>query len=173
MNVPGPANVGGLKTDSMDLVSQARSLRRKMVFWRRTAWLALGMAGIVLIILWQRGQQHRHVCEQSLRAYFREAQRLDLAKHPPELLEEEWRRINPPGGEMISAHHYNLIVRNWHTKPVAGELLPMAVCGESHASIPRACRNVLMYDGQQVKVFWMAHASLNEIIKSAERDDTP
>lgn len=173
MSESNPANVGGFKSDSMDLVSQARSLRRKLVFWRRTAWLALGMAGIVLIILWQRGQQHRHACEQSIRAYFREAQRLDLTKHPPELLEEEWRRITPPGGEMISAHHYNLIVRNWHTTSVAGELLPMVVCGMPHASLPRACRNVLMYDGQQMKVYWMADASLNEIVKSAERDDTP
>ncbi len=173
MSESGPANVGGYKSDSMDLVSQARSLRRKLVFWRRTAWLALGMACIVLIILWQRGQQHRHACEQSLRGYFREAMRRDLARQPREVLEEEWNRIAPPGGEMISAHHYNLIVRNWHTTPVAGELLPMAVCNVPHASIPRACRNVLMYDGQQVKVFWMADASLGEIIKSAERDDTP
>lgn len=173
MSESGPAKVGGLNSDSMDMVSQARSLRRKVVFWRRMAWLALSMAGIVLIILWQRGQQHQHVCEQSMRAYFREALRRDLAKLPRELLEEEWRRLPPPGGEMITAQHYNLIVRNWHTTPIAGEPVPMAVCATPHASIPRACRNVLMYDGQQVKVFWMADASLNEIVKSAERDDTP
>jgi hypothetical protein len=173
MTEPGPPAGGQMPSDSMDLVTEARSLRRRLVFWRRTAWLALGIAGIVLLLMWQRGQQHQRSCRQSLEGHFREAQRRDLKRFPPELLEQEWRQMPPTGGEVLSAHHYNLIVRNWHTTPVPGEPLPMVVCDAPHAAIPFGRRNVLFYDGQTVTVQWLTESAAEPIIQAALRDDHP
>ena len=161
-----PARTGP-KADSIDLVTQTRSLRRKVIFWRRTAWLLLGGLGIIAIILWQRGERHQRTCKLSLEHYYREAANLDLQAQPIGLMEAEWRTMKVPR-EMLSPYHYNLIALNWRTTPPAGEKLPLAVCRESHALIFDHGRHVLFSGGF---VEWCSDDSLAEIVRAAESDD--
>jgi hypothetical protein len=154
-------------SDSIDLVTQTRSLRRKVIFWRRTAWLLFGGLGILAIIFWQRGEQHRRECRQSLAHYYRESQKLKLRTQPVELLEGEWRSMKCPP-EMLSPYHYNLISRNWRTEPAEGEKIPLAVCRESHSLVFIQGRHVLFDDGH---IEWRSESHMGDIVRAAERDD--
>ena len=161
---PGP---GGQTPDSIDLVAQTRSLRRKMIFWRRIAWLLLGGIGIFALILWQRGELHRRACRTALAYYYAEAEKINLGSLPLETIETDWRALKAPP-ELMSPHHYNLIARNWRTQPAAGEKLPLAVCRDAHAVLFWQDRHVL-YSGGGIE--WISESRVHEIVQAALRDD--
>ena len=100
----------------MDLVAQTRSLRRKLVFWRRVAWLLLGGIVMVAAVVWNRGESHRRVCYQALETLDKLARDTKLSEQRPEILEEQWRSFDS-GSTAIPSYHYDLIVHNWQANP--------------------------------------------------------
>jgi hypothetical protein len=156
--------------DSMDLTAQTRSLRRKLVFWRRTAWLLLGGIGIFLAVLLNRGMTHQRECFQSLRHYAELAMKTKLGDQNPEILEQQWQSLEM-GTVRISPIHYDLIVANWISRPKPGESQPLAICRDAHFSLMGTHRHVLYRDESGTRIEWMIDESTQHILQEALRDN--
>jgi uncharacterized membrane protein YedE/YeeE len=111
-----------------DPIAETQALRRKVVFWRRVAWLAFGGAGIVMLVVWTRGETRRRDCFESLRHYADLARTNKLAEQHPEILEQQWQELEQ-AATGIPPEHYDLIVKNWTARPGSGEEPVLAVGG--------------------------------------------
>ena len=158
--------------DTMDLVAQTRSLRRKLTFWRRTVWMILGAGAIFAAILWNRGETHRRACHAAFDYYARLAIKSRLVGQQPEILEQQWQILDP-GETRISAVHYNLIVRNWLAAPKVGESLDLAVCREPHFTLFSQMRHVLRRTDAGINIEWIRDEAAAAIVAEALRDDKP
>ena len=144
--------------DEPDVVAESRSLQRKLIFWRRTAGMLLGMALVVGVVLWQRAEVQRQACAESLTYYAKLAHDTHLEEQPVRLLEAQWQTLNQlPKAEprSTSPRHYSLLVDHWHQTPRAGESLPLAVCNYPHFGLLAKGRHVLYHDSNGFHVEWV------------------
>lgn len=158
-----------LDGDSMDLVAQTRALRRKVTFWRRTAWLVIGGAIVFGAVFYSRGETRRRECRESLDHYARMATRFNLAEQHPDILEQQWDEFEQLAGG-TSPQHYDLIVRNWAKLPKAREQIPLAVCRDRHVTSVAIGRHVLMKTADGHKLVWMAEEDASNIVREARGD---
>jgi hypothetical protein len=158
--------------DTMDLVAQTRSLRRKLTFWRRLAWLVLGAGAIFVAVLWNRGESHRRLCGAALDHYVKLADKSKLAGQRPEILEQQWQ-IMEQASTSNPTTHYNLIVKNWQVTPKPGEVLDLAVCREPHFTLLSQMRHVLRRDVSGPSIEWITDEQAAAIVAEAQRDDKP
>ena len=158
--------------DTMDLVAQTRSLRRKLTFWRRAAWLILGGGAIFAAVVWNRGESHQRVCYAALDHYARLAIKSKLEDQRPEILEQQWQILDQ-GDTRISAIHYNLIVKNWLSTPKPGESLNLAVCREPHVTLLSQMRHLLRRTDAGISIEWISDEAAAPIVAEALRDDKP
>ena len=156
--------------DSVDLLTQTQSLRRKVVFWRRTAGIVLTTAALILIVAWNRGEVRRRECFDALKQLTTTAQRVKLTEQDPGILEDQWRQFATSEGGFTAAH-YNLIVHNWAARLLPGEDLPLAVCRESHLSTFSRGRHVLHKTAGGLKIIWMDEKVANNLALEAQKDD--
>ncbi len=158
--------------DGLDLAAETQALRRKVTFWRRSAWLVLGGAALVGFIAWHRGEIRRRECFAALTHFAEVARDSKLSEQHPEILESFWQSFDPaPNGN--SAMHYDLIVRNWAATPRPGDSLPLAVCRERHLSTTAKGRHVLMKTADGYEIVWKSEDEVGEIVAEARRDNKP
>lgn len=156
------------RDDSIDLAAQARSLRRTIVFWRRLAWLVLGLALIVVVVAWQRTTVRCRECERSLEQYGKAAVGLHLEREPIEMLESHWQQLSKKWAG-FSAVHYELLVQNWLRTPAPGEVIPLAICRDSHVSFLGRGRYVLFREPGKVYVKWLSEDEAKPILERVHR----
>lgn len=157
--------------DSRDLIAQTRALRRKVTFWRRTAWLLLGGAIVFGAVFYSRGETRRRECRESLEHYAKMATRFKLAEQHPDILEQQWDEFEQLAGG-TSPQHYDLIVRNWAKLPKAGEQIPLAVCRDRHVTSVAIGRHVLMNTVEGHELVWTAEEDAVNIVREARGDKT-
>lgn len=157
-------------SDSMDLVSQTRSLRRKVTFWRRAAWMILGAAAVFLIVFWNRGETRRRECRASLQHYLELAHSAKLATQRADLIELHWNQFEPPTVG-LSPMHFDLIVRNWGTLPKAGERIPLAICRDRHITTLSIGRHLLYATEKGLAITWLDEEAAQEYVEDARRDN--
>jgi hypothetical protein len=152
--------------DELHDLAQSRSLRRKLVFWRRTAWLLFGIVVIIGVVFWQRAELHRRACGRTLEYYGRLAQKSQLEKEPARLLQLQWLHLEQ-GRQTYSPAHYALVIDNWNQTPQAGESLNLAICGDPHSTLIGEGRNVLVRDQSGYHVEWLKEESAKSIVATA------
>jgi len=155
---------------SGDLIAETRSLRRRVEFWQRAVWLIVGAVVIVATVIWQRGEIRRRECYQSLESYAEEASRRRLSEQHPTIFEQQWQNLEK-GQAKFSPFHYDLIVENWRINAKPGEVLPLAVCRDSHLLMFMQGRNVLLRDAEAVRVEWRSELAAAEIVAKAAADN--
>ncbi|HVP10351.1 MAG TPA: hypothetical protein VMV94_04090 [Phycisphaerae bacterium] len=157
--------------DEPDVLAGGQVLQRKMVFWRRTAGLLLGLALVVVFVFWQRAELRRKTCADSLAYFGKLAQEAHLAdQRDPFLLDNQWQTIDQsPGAEAksVSPKHYSLILENWGQTPRPGESLPLAVCNHTHLGLFFTGRNVLFHDASGYHVRWLSEEQAAPIVAAA------
>ncbi|MBN2561362.1 MAG: hypothetical protein JXQ75_10580 [Phycisphaerae bacterium] len=131
--------------DSIAFYVEAQGLRRKLIFWRRAAWLLLGIALLISVVVWQRTTVRCRECRRALQHYAEMAHTHHLDQEPAEVLESQWQNF-AKGPADLSAAHYALIVQNWLQTPPPGESLPLAICRDSHVGFFTRSRHVLFRD---------------------------
>ena len=162
-------DLNGPRVDEpIDPNSQARALRRRLTFWRRTAWLLFGIGVLVFVVTWHRGTVRRRECRQSLEWYARQAADSKLDQAPSEVLESHWRRLSK-GEVNLSAGHYALIVQNWLQTPPPGESLPLAACRDPHVAIFTRGLHVLFRDENGTYIEWLAEDEAAPILARLRR----
>lgn len=154
--------------DSMDVVAEARSLRRRLLFWRRSAYLLLGLALVIAVVLGHRTTIRCRECEQSLAHYAAEARRIGLAQQPLEVVVPTWADLDP-ANVGLSPSHYALFVHNWVQRPLPGEFVPLAICGDSHVRLFNRGRYVLFRDEQRTYIKWIDESEAGSLLKSLPR----
>jgi len=151
--------------DSVDLVTEARRLRRRLNFWRRVAWIAVSAVALVILVVWTRGKLRQDRCLASLKAYLEQAERLGFDNESPELLPLQWLELDvepthyPPD-------HYLLFVQNWLQRPAFGEKLPLAVCRESHPTLITRGRHVLRRTAAGDEIVWLTEEQVAPIAEA-------
>jgi len=155
--------------DSSMLLAEARSLRRRLAFWRRTAWLLLGLVVLVLIVAWQRTTVRRRECRQSLEHYVEMAKSASLDHEPAEVLESQWQRF-PKDSAALPAKHYALFVQNWLKSPGPDGSLPLAACRGSHAAVFTRGRHVLFRDEDGMHVKWLSEEDAAPYVARIQQD---
>lgn len=158
--------------DSVDLLTQTQSLRRKVIFWRRMVGLVFGLGAVILVVVWNRGETRRRECRVALKEFGALAEREKLAEQDPGILENQWQQL-PPADNGISAAHYDLIVHNWIAKLLPAEELPLAVCRDSHMSTFERGRHVLLNTPGGYNVVWMEERLAAKLAAEARKDDFP
>ena len=157
--------------DTVDIAAQARSLRRKLLFWRRVLLFVVGVAIIVVLVAWQRTTIRMRECAQALQHYAELAKASTLELGPPEAFEAQWQRL-PKDRLSVSASHYSPLVQNWVRRAGPGEALPLAVCRDSHVVFLTRGRHVLYRDDQRDYVKWISEEQAEDILKGI-RSDSP
>jgi hypothetical protein len=170
MEDPQPSSRRIPKDDSIDLAAQARSLRRTIVFWRRLAWLVLALALIVVVVAWQRTTVRCRECQQSLQQYGKTAVDLRLDREPAEVFEAQWQQLGKNWAG-FSAGHYELLVQNWLRTPAPGEVIPLAVCRDSHVAffLGRGRHVLFREPGKPVNVKWLSEEEARPLLERVRR----
>jgi hypothetical protein len=158
------------ETELDELRSETQSLRRRLNFWQRAAWLLVGCGVIVGTIIWQRGELRRRECANSLEYHASRAERIQLGSQSPDILEHQWQFMEQ-GLARAAPMHYDLIVHNWRTTPSGSESLPLAVCRESHFLALSRGRNVLRRVGDRFEIVWMSEEAVGPIVADAAKDN--
>ncbi len=135
--------------------SEVHLLRRRLTFWRRTAWLLAGTFLIVGFVVWQRGNNRRRDCSNALQHYAKLAESSKLAAEPEGVLEVEWQHLDE-GSVHQSPTHYFLFVSNWTRVPQGDERLPLAICGSSHRLLFEQGRHVLFRNAEGFQIEWLS-----------------
>ena len=135
--------------------SESRRLRRRLTFWRSTAWLLAGVVVIAGFVAWERGNIRRRDCRVALLHYAKLAESSRLAAEPPELLELEWQHLDA-GSMHLSPSHYVLLVPNWPRAPHGEERSPLAICVDPHSLLFTRGRHVLYRDAEGYHVEWLS-----------------
>lgn len=161
----------GLHPDDADeLLAETRSLRRRVEFWQRIVWLILGACVILTTVIWQRGELRSRECFQALLYYSGQARRLHLADQHPAIFEQQWQSLEA-GPVKITPIHYDLIVENWKITPKPGEILPLAVCRDSHLLLFTQGRHVLLRDENGMHIEWRSEPDVRPIVDLAAKDN--
>lgn len=157
------------------LVAESRSLQRKLKFWRRAAWLLVGMVLVVAAMAWKRADTHRHNCCLALERCADLAQAAQLDKEPPTLVKEQWRGLGRDSIKGPAAafrpDHYLLIIQNWGQAPMPGESLPLAVCSSPHLVLFSYGRHVLVRDTDGYHVVWYDENRAAPIVSMAREEE--
>lgn len=178
MNPPGPIGMDPADLNrnrptlesSEDAIAETQALRRKVVFWRRVAWLALGGAAIFLMVVWTRGQARQRECFEALTRFAESSQTSQLSAQHPEILEQQWQSLEQtPSGN--APDHYDLIVKNWVARQAPGEELPLAVCRDSHLLLFSSGRHVLRRTESGFRVDWLDEKDAAPIAAEARKDN--
>lgn len=178
LDPPGPITMDSperhrpkaIQDASEDSLSQTQALRRKVIFWRRIAWLALGGASIVLLVIWTRGQTRRQECYAALKAYADMAWKLKLAEQHPSILEQQWQEFDQSALD-LSPEHYDLIAKNWAVRPGPNEDIVLAVCRDPHLLVFSSGRHVLKRHGEGFIIEWLSEAEAAPIAAEARKDN--
>ncbi len=155
--------------DSVDLRTEARSLRRKVVFWRRAAFFLLGSVALFLVVAWQRTTVRRRECQQAITHFAEEARISKLDQVAVELLESQWEHL-AKGPVKLEASHYEVFVQNWLQTPASGKSLPLAICRSSHPGILARGRHLLSRDERGMHIEWLAEEEAAPIAARTRRD---
>ncbi|HKQ49454.1 MAG TPA: hypothetical protein VJZ71_15390 [Phycisphaerae bacterium] len=155
---------------SEDAISETQALRRKVVFWRRVAWLALGGAALFLMVVWTRGQARQRECFDALTRFAEVALASQLSAQHPEILEQQWQSFEQISSG-IAPDHYDLIVKNWASRQTPGEDLPLAVCRDSHLLLFSSGRHVLRRTESGFRVDWLDEKEATPIAAEARKDN--
>lgn len=150
---------------------EALGLRRKLAFWRRAAWLLLGVLVLVSVLAWQRMAIRHRECRQAFEQYAGQVEAMFPSHAPAEVLESQWRQLDQ-GATNIFPQHYALVPRNWRRTPGENESLPMAVCRESHLSITGRGRHVLFCGEDGLYIEWLTEDEVASIVAQT-LDDSP
>ncbi len=153
-----------------DFRAEARGLRRRLTFWRRAAWLLLGIVVLVSMLAWQRTTIRRRECRQAFEMYARQAEESSLSQAPAEVMELHWKQF-ARGSANFPPSHYALIVPNWLRTPGEHESLPLAVCEQSHPGVLKRGRHVLFRDRDRTYIVWMSDAEAAPIMAEAHACD--
>ncbi len=151
-------------------LSQTQALRRKVIFWRRIAWLALGGASIVMLVIWTRGQTRRQECYAALKSYAEMARNLKLAEQHPSILEQQWQEFDQSTLD-LSPEHYDLIAKNWAARPGPNEDIVLAVCRDPHLLVFSSGRHVLKRHGDGFIIEWLSESEAAPIAAEARKDN--
>lgn len=154
--------------DSMDVVAEARSLRRRLLFWKRAAYLLLGLALVIAVVLGNRTTIRCRECEQALTHYAELVSKARLEQQPPEVVVSVWADLDP-GEVALSPGHYALFVQNWFQPPGPEETRPLAMCGDSHVRLLNRGRHVLYRDAQRTFVRWVDEDEAQRLLKQIPR----
>jgi hypothetical protein len=147
------------------LVAEARSSRRKMLLWRRAGLLALSMAVIVTIVMWQRMTIRTKECEDALLHYAELAKNTNLALGPEETFESRWEHMSR-GSETFPPGHFVPIPQSWRQSPAPGQPpLPLAICRESHLVRFARGRHLLYLDDKGMHVIWLSEEQAAPILQ--------
>jgi hypothetical protein len=152
------------KDDTIDLVAEARRIKRTMLFWRRLVMLVLGLALLIVVVAWQRTTLRCRECAQSLQQYGSEAIESHLEREPLQMLDARWQQLSKevPG---FTAAHYELLPQNWLRTPGPGEVLPLAICRDDHVTFMGRGRHVLFREaGKPVYVKWLSEEEAKPIL---------
>jgi len=147
-----------------DAIAEARALRRQAGFWKRMAWLGVCAAAVVVVVLWQRGSDHRARCRQSLEQYGKLARESKLSAVPAELREAQWRSLKSEVAP-FDAGHYRILKDQWGRLPDAEERSVLAVCGHSHLALLTRGRYVLIRDADGDHVEWLPEAEASTLLE--------
>ncbi|MFQ5495899.1 MAG: hypothetical protein ACE5EX_11020 [Phycisphaerae bacterium] len=163
-----PVGAGAL--DLASAAVEAKALRRKLSFWRRTVALLLGATVVVLGMMWRQGSTRRAACRVSLAHFAALAKQYHLDTTPVALLKDQWHRW---GLDSVSvpAWHYELVVDNWIRVPKPGERVPLAVCSQPHRVMFSLGRHVLFRDGSGEHVEWVPEEQATPILQQAFTDE--
>jgi len=153
-----------------DSIGETQALRRKVVFWRRVAGLALGGVGIVMLVVWTRGQTRQRECHDALLGYAEKARSANLAEQHPDILEQQWQEFEQ-NAKGIPADHYDLIVKNWVARQGPEGDPVLAVCRDSHLLVFTSGRHVLKRHGDGFKIEWLSEEAAAPITAEARKDN--
>jgi hypothetical protein len=156
--------------DAEQLVAEARSLRRRLLFWKRLGFFVLGLALFLAFLSWQRTTIRCRECVEALQRYTGMAQQARLETSVAETLQSQWEHF-ARGPVKLDAAHYLLIPENWRQIPAAGESLPLAICRDSHVSFIARGRYVLYRDAQShITIKWLSEEEAAPILARAKRE---
>jgi len=158
--------------DLKGIGSEARSRQLRRIFWRRAAWLVVGLAAVVVVFWLQLGQGHRAACGTALQQYARLAHDSNLASTPSQILVQQWAGLRTEKIDFPSAH-FALITYNWPLSAKGDEKLPLAVCATPHRILFQRGRHVLFRTGTGEKIEWLTGREAEEIFRSAEKHELP
>lgn len=154
--------------DLKGLHPEARSRRLRRIFWRRMAWLLVGLAAVVVVFAWQLGRSRRTTCRTTLEHFAQLAQESDLASAPSQLLGQQWRGLRSDKTGFPSSH-FAVITFNWPLSVKGDEKLPLAVCEKAHRILFLGGRHVLFRTVDGVKIEWLSGDRADEVFRSAEK----
>lgn len=155
--------------DYLDPAAEALSLRRKVLFWRRALLFVLGLAVLVVAVAWQRTALRSRECAHALRHYAELVQSSGLDRLSTEAFEIQWQRLSREGVN-VSPTHYRPIPYNWMRRPAPNEVLPLAVCRDSHIAFLSRGRHVLFRDDQKTYVQWISEKEAELLLKGIQLD---
>lgn len=150
-------------------VDNAIALRRKLNFWRRASLLLFGLALLVLLVAWQRGETSRIECAEALTRYAETAKDQQLDSLAPELVGVIWRGFDASESRRYP-QHYLLFNVNW-ARPFTDAPIPLAVCEHSHSTLFRNGRNVLYRTKSGLVVKWVSESEAAALAILANRAD--
>lgn len=153
-----------------DAIAETQALRRKVVFWRRVAWLAVGGAAIVMLVVWTRGQTRQGECSAALSHFAELASIHHLSEQHPAILEQQWQQFDTTVSS-IPPEHYDLIVKNWVAAQNPGEDLVLAICRDSHLLLFSSGRHVLKRHGKSYAIEWLSEDAAAPIAAEARKDN--
>lgn len=172
MNMPnrGGGLGRGLHRDdwrSLD-AEEARSLRRRVLFWRSIAGLLLLGITLAAALFTLRRIGLRDRCRLALEHFARSAIAARLADAPLETRVLQWQTIDA-ANESYYPSHFRIFPGNWRTTTTEPERTPLAVCEESHGIILDTGRHVLYRENGQLVVDWVTESAAGEMAEQARR----
>lgn len=148
--------------------ADAKELRRKLKFWRSAAWTILGLAAVVVVVVYQRAETRREQSRLALEQYAQSALDAGLSKEPPELIELQWQRL-PSCSPAFGPGSYIPVVQNWLRTPEKGKLLPMAISRSPLSVLFSTGRHVLYRDENGFRVEWVSEQDAAPILERISR----
>ena len=164
-----PSKHEGLSDDSIE----SRTLRRKLVFWRRVAWSCIGIVLVIVMVLWQRGNARQQECRAALEHYAGFAQSGELASTSPALLRAQWDNQQGEATLHVSPSQYRLITGNWGIAPEPGKRIPLAVRRNALSLLFTKGRHVLFRDEDGYHVEWLSESEARPIVAQAIASNAP
>jgi len=154
--------------DLLDLRAQSQMLRRKVLFWKRTAWLLVGVVVVSIVVVWQRSEIRRRECRVAIERYAKLAHEQDLRLEPEVLIETQWQHLDQDSVH-LSPSHYVLFVQNWLRIPSSDEPIPLAICADSHSTLMGSGRHVLFYGPDGYRIEWLPETQAAELLRQVHR----
>lgn len=156
-----------------DELVESRTLRRKLIFWRRVAGSSIGIVLVIVMVLWQRGHARQQECRMALEYYAQFAQSGELAGTSPALLRAQWDNLRGEAVFRVSPSQYRLIIENWGITPTPGKQIPLAVRRNALSLLYTKGRHVLFRDENGYHVEWLSENEARPIVAKAVASQAP